>query len=324
MNCPVVPVRRHLPASLPVSAGLFRWLRNIEATGANLLDGEPGGLRTCIRQPAALSFAPREVAAVRGHTTPEDTSVELTVRHFGFFAPYGPLPISTTEAALEQQISGAGPLLEDFANLFTTRPAIYFYRAWSQLAPVPSHERSDDRFAARLASAVGLGASAHAVVRRARLAFGGLYLRPARSARDLARVITATLGWVAEVTACVTGRIEIARTSPQPRARLGRTMLGTCGFDAEHRIHIDIEVDDVATLDQWHASSDHVRELRILVDDYLDARKMFDIDLTTPCSDAAVARLGQVRLGRRGWLKPQTPRLRRPLGRFGVDRRETC
>jgi type VI secretion system protein ImpH len=322
MSLTVVSKRSGLPAPLPVSAGLFRWLRHVEAAGANLLDGESHGLRTRIRQPAALSFAPREVAAVRGCATSDNTCVELTVRHFGFFAPYGPLPIRTTESALEQQISGPGPLLEDFVNLFTTRPAIYFYRAWSQLAPVPSHERGDDRFAARLASAVGLGTMAHAVVRRARLAFGGLYVRPARSARDLAHVITATLGWTAKVTPCATGRIEMPRTSTRPRARLGSTMLGTCGFDAEHRIHIDIEIEDVATLDQWHAGSIHAGELRILVDDYLDARKVFTIDLIAPCSDAALARLGQARLGRRGWLKPQAAHLRRLLGRFGADCQE--
>src|ERR1700761_1808426 len=181
VNYPGASGHPRLPTSLPVGAGLFSWLRHVEAAGTNLLEGESNSLRTSIRQPAALSFAPREVAAVRGHATPDDACVELTVRHFGFFAPYGPLPIRTTESALEQQISGSGPLLEDFINLFTTRPAIYFYRAWSQLAPVPSHERGDDRFAARLASAVGLDTAAHAIVRRARLAFGGLYVRPTRS-----------------------------------------------------------------------------------------------------------------------------------------------
>lgn len=322
MSYPIASGQPRLPTSLPVGAGLFRWLRHVEAAGTNLLEGESNSLRTSIRQPAALSFAPREVVAVRGHATPDDACVELTVRHFGFFAPYGPLPIRTTESALEQQISGSGPLLEDFINLFTTRPAIYFYRAWSQLAPVPSHERGDDRFAARLASAVGLGTAAHAIVRRARLAFGGLYVRPTRSARDLAHVITAILGWAAKVTTCVTGRIEVARTNLPARARLGSAMLGTCGFDAEHHIHIDIEVEEVATLDQWHASSTHARELQILVDDYLDARKIFDIDLIAPCSHAAFAQLGQARLGRRGWLKPKALHLRRPLGRFGTDRRE--
>jgi type VI secretion system protein ImpH len=306
--------------SPPLTAGLFRWLRDMEAAGADLVDERTNGPRARIKQPAMLSFAPREVVAAKSRTIPSGACLELTVRHFGLFAPYGPLPISTTELALEQQIGGTGPVLEDFASVFTTRPAIYYYRAWSQLAPVPSHERADDRFAARLASAVGVSPNSHAVVRRARMAFGGLYLRSSRNGRDLGCLVTAVLGKRARVTTCVLGTIDATQAGTRPR--LGSAMLGKRGFDAEHRIHIQLHIEDVAALDQWYVGSEAAEELRILVDDYLDARKIFDVDLITPYCPAAAARLGQAKLGRIGWLHPNAPDLRRRLGCFGAERRE--
>ncbi|HEY9133282.1 MAG TPA: type VI secretion system baseplate subunit TssG [Dyella sp.] len=310
------------PANLspPMAAGLFRWLRNMEAAGADLLDDRASGLRARIKQPAMLSFAPREVVAAKRRALPDGACLELTVRHFGLFAPYGPLPISTTELALEQQIGGPGPVLEDFASLFTTRPAIYYYRAWSQLAPVPSHERADDRFAARLASAAGLSPHSHAVVKRARMAFGGLYLRTSRSARDLGRLVTAVSGRDTRVIASVPGAVEASHIDATPR--LGSAMLGKRGFDAEHRIRLDVHIDDTRALRQWYVGSEAAEELRILVDDYLDARKIFEVDLTTPRSPAAVARFGQTRLGRVGWLHPSATLLRRRLGCFGGERQE--
>ena len=58
--------------------------------------------RLCITQPADMGFASREIASI----VQRPTQVLIQARHFGMFAPYGPLPIHVTEHARTEVIAG--------------------------------------------------------------------------------------------------------------------------------------------------------------------------------------------------------------------------
>ncbi|WP_268619478.1 type VI secretion system baseplate subunit TssG, partial [Escherichia coli] len=97
--------------------------------------------RLCITQPADMAFASREIASI----VQRPKQVLIQARHFGMFAPYGPLPIHVTEHARTEVIARRNQAFQQFVGIVSQRFAVLHYRAWAQLKAMIGHEHDDDK-----------------------------------------------------------------------------------------------------------------------------------------------------------------------------------
>jgi type VI secretion system protein ImpH len=314
-----------IPA-LSVRQNFFELMRRIDhgAKGASRLGERPGfdRRRVDIRQPADFGFASREVSSLRQSRDPVsgDAMVHLELRHFGPFAPYGPLPIDITEYARDASLADRQRAFEDFVNLPVARLAVLYYRAWAQLKESVCYDRTDNAFLRRLSSVVS--ASNHASARphllALRRAFPGVYVRSAASFVQLQKMLSHYFGLPIRVTPRAAGWIEPARTAGHREAdighaRLGELRLGRRFHDVQHRIEITIgPVDAPAYLD-WQCDGARLAELEDIVDDFTGQRVVAAMALDIRTTPAMAMRLSQARIGRTTWLRPDVGVYRQSL-----------
>ncbi|MCV2509422.1 MAG: type VI secretion system baseplate subunit TssG, partial [Neisseriaceae bacterium] len=86
-------------------------------------------LKIRIEQPADMSFATKEVAGLRQIVKKKGQPplVVIESRHFGLFAPYGPMPLFVTEHARSEYILNKNRAFEKFMNVISQRFALYQY-----------------------------------------------------------------------------------------------------------------------------------------------------------------------------------------------------
>lgn len=88
-----------------------------------------------------MGFASREIASI----VQRPTQVLIQARHFGMFAPYGPLPIHVTEHARTEVIARRNQAFQQFVGIVSQRFAVLHYRAWAQLKAMIGHDHDDDK-----------------------------------------------------------------------------------------------------------------------------------------------------------------------------------
>lgn len=127
---------------------LHELLRRLETLVAN--DGlglRPGWDQRWlhIEQAAELYFSGSELQDVRlepakekGGRDAEHDILRVRLRHFGLFAPYGPLPIHVTEHAKYERTFERNAGFEAFLNLLSGHLALLDYRAYANTHPVLS------------------------------------------------------------------------------------------------------------------------------------------------------------------------------------------
>lgn len=200
-------------------------------------------------QEPSLAFAPAALAEfrLRGERLPL-----MLVHCLGLFGPNGPLPLHLTEYARDREHNSGDPTLARFADLFHNRLLALFYRAWAAAQPTVSHDRDeDDRFAAYLASFVGIGLPAlrrrDAAPDAAKLHFAGLLANQARSADGLRAILGEFLKLPVRIVEFVGHWL---RLPPEDHSRLGQgggncqlgvsTVVGERVFSHQHKFRIEI------------------------------------------------------------------------------------
>ena len=262
--------------------------------------------RLAIRQHADPSFATREVAAIAQHEVAGLTRLTVEIRHWGMFAPYGPMPMALTEAARGQAAAGSGTI-QALANMLVGRPAVCFYRAWSQLNPVVAAERDDDAFSLHVAQLAGASLlKEEDVSARLRMCFPGAYRRKARALGVLDQLLGQWLG----VPVTVTGRHPGWCDMPvSARACLGGTLgrmrLGRRFFDRQHRALVRVgPLGDPAYL-QWRNDAPRLRQLKQVIDDFVGHGIDVIVHRVVDLHPGMTMRLGAAHVGHSSWLVPR-------------------
>ena len=262
--------------------------------------------RLTIKQHADPSFATREVAAIAQGEVGGVTRLTVEIRHWGMFAPYGPMPMALTEAARGQASSGPDTI-QALANVLVGRPAVCFYRAWSQLNPAVAAERDDDAFSLHLAQLSGAASlKEHDVSRRLRMCFPGAYRRTARSLGVLAQLLRHSSG----VPVTVTGRHPGWCDMPVSAGAclggaLGSMRLGRRFYDRQHRALVKIgPLGDPSYL-QWRNDAPRLRQLKQVIDDFVGHGIDVIVHRVVETHPGMAMRLGAAHVGHSAWLAPR-------------------
>ncbi|NDJ56686.1 type VI secretion system baseplate subunit TssG [Enterobacteriaceae bacterium 4M9] len=322
MSQPSTPARI---VGLSARQDFFELLRRIErASPQEPRLGTPGDRshrRIRIYQPADLAFAPREVADVRqplGEQTPP-APITIYCRHFGLFAPYGPLPVYVTEHARNELLAHRSRAFQDFAAILSQRMAVLHYRAWSQLHVAVGHDReTSNAFMTHVRELAGLAGQQHinVHVQRVRAAFAGAYLPGRGSLAQLQEILAHYFSVPVKVAAHQGRWIEDTHHRQNQRlGQLGETRLGRRFFDVQHSLTVHIgpvSGDDYLLFER---GSERLKTLVCLCHDFVRHRMVLDINIIIQTSPEMACGLRRGRLGRHSWLKPGAALSVRPLYR---------
>ncbi|MET4860252.1 type VI secretion system baseplate subunit TssG [Morganella morganii] len=268
----------------------------------------PARLR--IIQTADTGFAPREVADIRQSADPVTSAAEITVwcRHFGMFAPYGPLPIHITEHARTELLARRSHAFQDFSALISHRLALFSYRAQTQLHVAAGHDKNNkNAFQQRMNQVTGISPqlSAGDHIHRLRQAFPSCYL-PGRSIlKNLQSLLTHYFAVPVTVQARRGMWIDDPQnTASQRMGRLGKTRAGKRFFDVEHSLYVQIGPVGSQHYHLFQRGSERLNVLVAICNDFVSHRRVLDVKLLIRTSPDMAGHTGSGKLGRSGWLKP--------------------
>ncbi len=298
---------------------LYELLRRLETLVAN--DGlglRPGWDQRWlhIEQAAELYFSGSELQDVRlepakekGGRDAEHDILRVRLRHFGLFAPYGPLPIHVTEHAKYERTFERNGGFEAFLNLLSGHLALLDYRAYANTHPVLSLYGHPQRagFSARLSelasgwmAAGGKDAALH--IKRCRLAASWAYVRPERSLAALETILAEYFRIGVKVSPRHGRWIEIGGESGEKR--LGQWRVGRRIFDTQSAIHVQLGPVDAKDFPLFQRASDRMKTMVRLIEDYAGGQVNARIDIDVRTSPNLRAALGKTRIGQNTWIKP--------------------
>ncbi|WP_444823310.1 type VI secretion system baseplate subunit TssG [Yersinia pseudotuberculosis] len=299
---------------ISASQDFFELLRRIERAtpeqGRLGTQRDRSHLRLRIIQPADMGFAPREVSDIRQTLNTHQHLAEITIfcRHFGLFAPYGPLPIHVTEHARNEALAKRNQAFEHFAGILSQRMAILHYRSWAQMHVAVGHDRaSANPFMNHVRQIVGLTPqqALNSHVDRVRRCFPGGYLPGRGSLRKLQEILSLYFSVPIRVEARKGLWIDDSRNIESQRmGRLGNTRIGSRFFDVQHSLVLSIgPVSDPQYLD-FQRNSKRINTLVQICHDFVRHRMVLDVQLIIQTSPNMACRLGGGTLSRHSWLKP--------------------
>ncbi|WP_269112526.1 type VI secretion system baseplate subunit TssG [Burkholderia territorii] len=266
-----------------------------------------------IEQSAEMHFASTEVASVRIEQTrlvetDDYPRVNIVQRHFGLFAPYGPLPLHVTEHAMQEKRFERNAAFERFVNVACGDLAWLHYLAWSSMHPVLGYERARNAFVERVTALANANAPAgddvatrHAQV--CRRAFPGIYCAPRRSLADLQRMlaryfrvplrVTPRHGrWISVPPVCCGGR------------RLGAWRLGTRIWDVQHSMEIVIGPIEADEFYRWQRRSAAAMAVCAVATDFVDGMIDPVIKVQVRTRPELAGKVGRMRIGVDAWSRP--------------------
>jgi type VI secretion system protein ImpH len=303
-----------LIVGLSASQDFFELLRRIErATPQEPRLGTSGARshrQLRIVQPADMAFAPREVADVRQRPSNNGNGplVTISCRHFGLFAPYGPLPIHVTEHARNESLAKRNQAFQDFASILSQRMAILHYRSWAQLNVAVGHDRSAaNPFLHHIRQIAGVTSKQALTphVARVRTLFPGAYLPGRGSLQKLQEILTHYFS--------VSIRLEPHKglwiddshnTENQRMGKLGATRMGRRFFDVQHSLVVNIGPVSEPDYLNYQRGSERLQILVHLCHDFVRHRMVLDVNLLIQTTPEMACRLGKGNLSRHCWLKP--------------------
>lgn len=299
---------------------LHELLRRLEA----LLPGDGRGIRPGwdqgwlrLEQAAELYFSGSELQEVRLEALASDDPLiparqllRIRMRHFGLFAPYGPLPIHVTEHAKHQRNFERNGGFEAFLNVLSGHLALLDYRAYANTHPVlslyahPDHLGFTERLG-QLASAwmAGDSRALDAHIARCRRSASWAYVRPERSLSGLGKI----LGDYFAVPITITPRygrwIEIGGDASGEK-RLGRWRIGQRIFDTQSAIQVTVGPLEAKDFPLFQRASERMKAMLRLIEDYTGSMAEARIDVAVRTSPSLRAVLGRSRIGQDSWVKP--------------------
>ncbi|MBB5412603.1 type VI secretion system protein ImpH [Paraburkholderia sp. HC6.4b] len=305
--------------TLSARCTFFELMRRVEAlqrrhgTRATRKRRVPKWLR--IEQPAAMHFAGTEVERVHAELpqfAEDGDGAQVTViqRHFGLFAPYGPLPLHVTEHAMQEKRFERNAAFERFINVACGELAWLHYTAWSSMHPVLGYERVRHPFVERVTALADARRAStadaepfadHALA--CRRAFPGLYCAPRRSLADLQRMLAAYFGVPLRVVPRHGRWIPVAAAASEAR-RLGGWRLGARIWDVQYSAEIVIGPLEADGFQRWQRRAAAVLAMSAVVTDFVDGRIDPVIKVQVRTRPELAGRIGRMRVGVDAWSRP--------------------
>ena len=266
-----------------------------------------------IQQPAMMSFAGREVQSISEFEIYDKKKLlDIKIRNFGMFAPYGPLPIHMTEHAIHQRLRWHTEAFNDLVNLPVNRLALLFYRAWAQLKPSVG---ADNLFENKFESKIGIFSgnnfsSNHEDIRKVRNRWPAAYVRKERPLYDLARIINHFFDVGCKIIPRVGEWFDVPNEehsgSKLFKFKLGHSSIGRRFFDPKFKFKVVIGPIDVNRYSLFERNTRHVNSIKRVVNDYVEHRYDSFFELCVQTSPEMSGRLGSARIGRSSWLKAKS------------------
>ncbi len=265
-------------------------------------------------QEPELGFPPSSLSTFQPALPSAGRPARLFARIFGLLGPSGPMPLHLSEYAWERQRHANDPTFARFLDMFNHRLLSLFYRIWAEANPVVQRDRpAEDRFAAQVASLVGMGQatlrSRMAVPDLSLLHHAGRFTPHVRNAEGLAALVENQFGVKAHVQTFVGTWIEIPT---EVRWRLGRglgaerlgltTNLGASVWSVQSKFRLVLGPLDEEQFGHLLPGGPTLFRLRDLVRAYAGPTLSWDLKLVLDRGIERPARLGVSRLGWTGWL----------------------
>ncbi|MBS1157963.1 MAG: tssG [Proteobacteria bacterium] len=236
--------------------------------------------------------------------------VNVRVRHFGLFAPFGPMPIHITEHAKHERTLERNAAFEAFLNLLSGHLAILNYRAFANTHPLlsmfahPRLEGFSERLG-RLASGWMAGNdkefSRH--VSRCRKSAAWAYVRPERSLSVLESILSSYFSIQVKVSPRYGRWIEVGYGNPGEK-HLGQWRIGRRVFDTQSAILVEIGPLDAVDFPKFQRASERMKTMVRVIDDYTGGQASARIDVQVRTASSLRASLGKTRIGQDAWIKP--------------------
>ena len=304
------------------SLDFFELLRRLE-TPARRFGRAGGAAREPARlgQGARLSFATRDVAEIRPPAAPSGVP-GVSVNVLGLLGPEGPMPLHLTRWVMqrlsnrwfagESERATSDTAFLDFVNALQHRQIALYWRAWADHRPDVQAAHGGGQTAALLHALAGIGLPGAANGPPARVA---AKIEHATSLALLVHGPQRLAGYLATVAGT---KVEIREfvgvwTDLTPRlqsrlgsesAGLGRTaVVGARVFERQSRVEIRLGPLDLEKFLAILDDPERGDELRHALLFAMGHGTEFDLRLVLRAEDLPEPRLGQVRLGRTGWLR---------------------
>ncbi|MDN7592084.1 type VI secretion system baseplate subunit TssG [Burkholderia seminalis] len=295
----------------------FELMRRVEmlererSGAARRVRRSPAWLR--IEQLADMRFASTEVDQVkidlpRLIEVDEHPCVSVIQRHFGLFAPYGPLPLHVTEHAMQELRFERNAAFERFLNVACGDLAWLHYIAWSSMHPVLGYERARNPFVERVTAMANASEPSRRNVtmdhaKACRCAFPGIYCAPRRSLADLQRVLARYFGVPLRVAPRF-GRWIPVSCAPRGGRRVGAWRLGARIWDVQHSMEIVIGPIEADEFYRWQRRSAAVMAVFTVVTDFVDGRIDPVIKVQVRTRPELAGKVGRMRIGVDAWSRP--------------------
>lgn len=272
-----------------------------------------------VEQAADLSFASSELQAVdivpgpnlvANESGEARTQIRIRCRHFGLFAPYGPLPVHITEHARHEILFERNAAFESLINTISGHLAVLYYRAFANTHPLisqrahPQREGFNQRLA-RLASP-WMGGNELADeyhIKRCRQHMANAYLRPERSLDDLKRLLEMYFGVDVHIVPRHGRWIEIGHDTSGSK-RLGAWRIGQRVFDTQSSLKVTIGPLKAQDFPDFQRASARMKTMVRLIDDFVGGQATACIDVAVQTTPELGSTLGRCRIGQNAWLKP--------------------
>ncbi len=267
-------------------------------------------------QEASVTHAPAALAAYEPGT--DGRPDRLLVHFFGLFGTDGPLPLHLTEYARDRRRNYNDPTFARFVDLFHHRTLSLFYRAWADVRPTVSFDRpAQDRFAAYMASLIGLGTSGlqdrDAMPDLTKLHFAGHLAGQTRHAEGLASILSAFFTMPVRVEGFVGAWLTLP---PSDYTRIsggeataalgGSAVLGARVWSRQHKFRLVFGPLSLAEYERLLPGGLSFHRLIPIVRNYAGDVLAWDVNLILKQPEVPGTRLGQQgRLGWTTWLMPR-------------------
>ena len=277
-----------------------------------------------LTQHASLMFAPATLYQYKAGAAANGLG-RLSVHHFGFFGPNGPLPHHLTEYVQERTLHYKDETIARFCDIFQHRMILLSYRAWADCQAASSLDNPGrDHFSRYASSMIGMGQPSlkarDSVPDHLKLHHAGHLARLTRNPEGLVRALSALvrvpvvmqeycLQWLKMAAGDLTRLSSVATAGEggQHRIELGASssrlgqgaIIGLMVPDVQHKFRLRLGPMSLKEFERYLPGGIRFLQVRDWVRNYMGVELAWDAQVVLKRDEVPAARLGS--FGQLGW-----------------------